>query len=336
MKNKILISSIILIVLLLGLSVISATDTNTTMTDSIEKQTIDFKTDNTKIDTKEIKANEKNTIRTKDFTLEKKETTIIKYNSKNEVSTTDINKEIKTKTIKNTDNIEKQSKNLKSEDNTTIKTEEQTVTDFNSLKNTWNNTFTNGDNQTHYIINLKNGEYEFTENLVVGNTNVSHITFQGEDKDKTILNGQKIHGIFFFNTTKINVYINNITFKNGYNAIHSNSNLTVNNSKFIDNHRMSAGAAIYSSISDLRVYNCLFDNNNISTTIPWGNLQGGAIYKYDGNTLIINSIFTNNFVKGNFQAGGGAITVWGNNMRNATINNCQIQDNKVSSINNNG
>ena len=37
MKNKILISSIILIVLLLGLSVISATDTNTTMTDSIEK-----------------------------------------------------------------------------------------------------------------------------------------------------------------------------------------------------------------------------------------------------------------------------------------------------------
>ena len=68
MKNKILISSIILIVLLLGLSVISATDTNTTMTDSIEKQTIDFKTDNTKIDTKEIKASEKNTIRTKDLT----------------------------------------------------------------------------------------------------------------------------------------------------------------------------------------------------------------------------------------------------------------------------
>ena len=336
MKNKILISSIILIVLLLGLSVISATDTNTTMTDSIEKQTIDFKTDNTKIDTKEIKASEKNTIRTKDFTLEKKETTIIKDNSKNEISTTDINKEIKTKTIKNTDNIEKQSKNLKSEDNTTIKTEEQTVTDFNSLKNTWNNTFTNGDNQTHYIINLKNGEYEFTENLVVGNTNVSHITFQGENKDKTILNGQKIHGIFFFNTTKINVYINNITFKNGYNAISSNSNLTVNNSKFIDNHKMSAGAAIYSYISDLRVYNCLFDNNNISTTIPWGNLQGGAIYKHDGNTLIINSIFTNNFVKGNFQAGGGAITVIGNNIRNATINNCLFQDNKVSSRQNNG
>ena len=69
MKNKILISSIILIVLLLGLSVISATDTNTTMTDSIEKQTIDFKTDNTKIDTKEIKASEKNTIRTKDLTI---------------------------------------------------------------------------------------------------------------------------------------------------------------------------------------------------------------------------------------------------------------------------
>ena len=52
MKNKILLSSILLIVLILGLSTITATETNTTTTTSIEKQTIDTTTSQT-IDNKE-------------------------------------------------------------------------------------------------------------------------------------------------------------------------------------------------------------------------------------------------------------------------------------------
>ena len=52
MKNKILLSSILLIVLILGLSTITATDTDTTTTTSIEKQTIDMTTSQT-IDNKE-------------------------------------------------------------------------------------------------------------------------------------------------------------------------------------------------------------------------------------------------------------------------------------------
>ena len=69
MKNKILLSSILLIVLILGLSTITATETNTTTTTSIEKQTIDTTTSQTidnkeKVivnDNKEVKSNIKDT-----------------------------------------------------------------------------------------------------------------------------------------------------------------------------------------------------------------------------------------------------------------------------------
>ena len=86
MKNKILLSSILLIVLILGLSTITATDTTTTT--SIEKQTIDTTTSQTidnkeKVivnDNKEVKSNIKDTkteitpkkeIKTKEITTQK-------------------------------------------------------------------------------------------------------------------------------------------------------------------------------------------------------------------------------------------------------------------------
>ena len=84
MKNKIILSSILLIVLILGLSAISATDTNTTTITSIEKQTIDTTTSQT-IDNKE-----------KIITNDNKELKSTIKDSKTEITP---KKEIKTKEI---------------------------------------------------------------------------------------------------------------------------------------------------------------------------------------------------------------------------------------------
>ena len=105
MKNKIILSSILLIVLILGLSAISATDTNTTTITSIEKQTIDTTTSQT-IDNKE-----------KIITNDNKELKSTIKDTKTEITP---KKEIKTKEIttqnqKNNKEIKTTNKTLKKE-----------------------------------------------------------------------------------------------------------------------------------------------------------------------------------------------------------------------------
>ena len=141
MKNKILISSIILIVLLLGLSAISATDTNTTTpttTNIIEKQT---PTTNTPTNTdykekqditKEVKSSIKDT---------KKEITP-KQDITKEVVTT--NKTLKTKTLKTTP-------------------VEKTVNNFTEIKKVFDEIYDN--DELEYIINLNPGNYSSNEEL---------------------------------------------------------------------------------------------------------------------------------------------------------------------------
>ena len=140
MKNKILISSIILIVLLLGLSAISATDTNTTTTtNTIEKQT---PTTNTPTNTdykekqditKEVKSSIKDTT--------KKEITP-KQDITKEVVTT--NKTLKTKTLKTTP-------------------VEKTVNNFTEIKKVFDEIYDN--DELEYIINLNPGNYSSNEEL---------------------------------------------------------------------------------------------------------------------------------------------------------------------------
>ena len=143
MKNKILISSIILIVLLLGLSAISATDTNTTTTNIIEKQT---PTTNTPTNTdykekqditKEVKSSIKDTT--------KKEITP-KQDITKEVVTT--NKTLKTKTLKTTP-------------------VEKTVNNFTEIKKVFSE-ISQKSSSYEWIINLEPGNYSSEERISCG------------------------------------------------------------------------------------------------------------------------------------------------------------------------
>ena len=188
MKNKILISSIILIVLLLGLSAISATDTNTTTTTNIiEKQT---PTTNTPTNTdykekqditKEVKSSIKDT---------KKEITP-KQDITKEVVTT--NKTLKTKTLKTTP-------------------VEKTVNNFTEIETFFDEIEHN--DELEYIINLNPGNYSSNRGL------------WGFDEPKTITingNNQTIdfslycydNNLIFNNSIlKKIVYANNLTLHN--------------------------------------------------------------------------------------------------------------------------
>ena len=156
MKNKILISSIILIVLLLGLSAISATDTNTTTTtNTIEKQT---PTTNTPTNTdykekqditKEVKSSIKDT---------KKEITP-KQDITKEVVTT--NKTLKTKTLKTTP-------------------VEKTVNNFTEIKKVFSE-ISQKSSSYEWIINLEPGNYSSEEKISCGSY-LKDITINGNNQ----------------------------------------------------------------------------------------------------------------------------------------------------------
>ena len=192
MKNKILISSIILIVLLLGLSAISATDTNTTTpttTNIIEKQT---PTTNTPTNTdykekqditKEVKSSIKDTT--------KKEITP-KQDITKEVVTT--NKTLKTKTLKTTP-------------------VEKTVNNFTEIETFFDEIEHN--DELEYIINLNPGNYSSNNGL------------WGFDEPKTITINGNNQTIDF----SLYCYDNNLIFNNSIlkKIVYAN-NLTLHNS----------------------------------------------------------------------------------------------------------
>ena len=188
MKNKILISSIILIVLLLGLSAISATDTNTTTTNIIEKQT---PTTNTPTNTdykekqditKEVKSSIKDTT--------KKEITP-KQDITKEVVTT--NKTLKTKTLKTTP-------------------VEKTVNNFTEIETFFDEIEHN--DELEYIINLNPGNYS-SNNGLWGFDEPKTITINGNNQTIDFSLYCYDNNLIFNNSIlKKIVYANNLTLHN--------------------------------------------------------------------------------------------------------------------------
>ena len=190
MKNKILISSIILIVLLLGLSAISATDTNTTTpttTNIIEKQTpttntptnTDYK--EKQVITKEVKSSIKDT---------KKEITP-KQDITKEVVTT--NKTLKTKTLKTTP-------------------VEKTVNNFTEIETFFDEIEHN--DELEYIINLNSGNYS-SNNGLWGFNEPKTITINGNNQTIDFSLYCYNNNLIFNNSIlKKIVYANNLTLYN--------------------------------------------------------------------------------------------------------------------------
>ena len=202
--------------------------------------------------------------------------------------------------------VKTESKNKNIKDNKTYKQPKkavettQTATDYETLKQSLNNIKNEGDNTTDYIINVKNGNYKFTEELEINTTsNIKSITINGEDPDKTIFDGANKTRLFNLNTTTLKINFNNITFTNGFNdtkagAIYSKSVMNINNSKFINNTL----------------------SNKTEDSYYGSNLYGGAIFT-ENTCTINNSYFIHNILANGYSSNGGAIFINGTN--NETI-----------------
>lgn len=270
-KSKILFLGLTLLILFISIGSISATNDTTTTTTVSDDATMNVQNDMIK---------EKSEVKT--ITSEK-------MKEVNPVNKNKTQKQIKT---------DKQPK--KSVETT------QTATNYETLKQSWNNIKNEGDNTTDYIINVKNGEYNFDEELEINTTsNIKSITINGEDVDKTIFNAANTTRHFNLNTTTLKVNFNNITFTNGFDnktggSIYSKAVVNINNSKFINN-------TIIPNRSSMQIY-------------------GGAI-KLENNFTITYSLFENNSMIGRYAYGGALSTT-----RDVigSITNCEFINNNAS------
>ena len=281
MKNKLIFSSIFLIVLLLGLSTITAA--NTTTTTSIEKQTIDTTT-TTSIDNKEKQAinNDNKEIKS-----------LIKDTTTKEITKHQLNNQ----------------KKIKSENKNTyyISTNGNQKNDGLSRDTAWDldTGFSNIKSYNNSKLIIEEGLYNVTKTLNFDNNNTYYCKIIGE---KVQFNGQSC--IMNINKNS-NIEIENITFSNVYTkdnggAIKNAGNLTLNNNILSNNTPLTncvfdhntafyqKGGAIYNNGS-LNITNTIFNDNYA--------YYGGAIYNDYGKISLDNNTFTLNHVVGN----GGAI-----------------------------
>ena len=160
MKNKILISSIILIVLLLGLSAISATDTNTTTTtNTIEKQTPTTNTPTNTPTNTDYKEKQDITKEVKSSIKDTKKEITPKQDITKEVVTT--NKTLKTKTLKTTP-------------------VEKTVNNFTEIKKVFSE-ISQKSSSYEWIINLEPGNYSSEERISCGSY-LKDVTINGNNQ----------------------------------------------------------------------------------------------------------------------------------------------------------
>ena len=225
---------------------------------------------------------------------------------------------------------------------------QQTVNNYNELKDAWNYIQDQGDNETIYTINVKKGQYKFEDQLTSTKTsNAKYITINGENVDNTIFDGQNTTRFFNLNNTNQIIKINNITFKNGFNetqagAIYVNSTTTLNNTKFINNvvniaNGTANGGAIYARAS-MDVYNSSFINNTIkcdndNATSFWAY---GCALSSNGGSLVTFNIELCEFINNNATSlvnisnqgcMGGAIYNTGRGIIN--IKNCDFFNNSA-------
>ena len=318
MKNKIILSSILLIVLILGLSTITATDTTTTT--SIEKQTIDTTTSQT-IDNKEkVIVNDNKEVKSK---IKDTKTEIT---PKKEIKT----KEITTQKQKNKEEIKTTNKTLKkeSEINYYVSNDKGSDTNDGSIDKpykTINQAITQTTKDNTYNIHISTGTY-----TGVGNTNLTvngdyKINFIGDGINKTIIDGEVNYtmagasvwgwdpyfnyynitgGNWAMNITKGNGHItlSNMNIQhmlanggadislNPYGGVTNYANLSVNNVYFY--HSLGGvGAGIQNKANaTLTVNNSIFQENRKAGTT--GNF-GAGIYN-NGTALVVNSQFIKN------------------------------------------
>ena len=222
------------------------------------------------------------------------------------------------------------------------------------------------DNQTDSVLN-SNDEYTYNDleqDILENNElNMSHDYKYDSQKDsKTVINisndltingnGYSIdasNGASAFHIKDSNVFINNLTFKNGieFMIMAENSNLTFNNVNFIDSEANVEYAIVYPSLSRVAFNNCLFDSNINSCNVysllsdtkinntyflgkgVWSNMH---IRSLASNMSVENCIFeniTSNYAPAIYSASSSLIvknTIFRNLFANYTAGAILIQD----------
>lgn len=315
-KNKKFFWIGLIVILLLGLSVVSAQD-NTTTTKNVKA--------------KDVVKNPINTVSSKTIT-------------KNKAS--DVTKTVTNKNEKITNNLtKKEKKNVKKASQTTVNNYQEL---YDTLSNNPESDITvslSGENT--YIANETINQIQITENtkklVINGNGRTIDINntygFINSEYYSNITINDLIITHSYYNSiekTKGNLILNNVTFKenigNGFgNALYvSDANCSINTCSFESNGAnisegdvYGTGGAVFAVYSNLTIDRSKFDSNMAK--------NGGAIYfnNENGTLNIFNSEYTSNGIifKGRwdyYTENGGAIYV---NAKNTTIRNSTFRRN---------
>ena len=159
-----------------------------------------------------------------------------------------------------------------------------------SFENPYNN-LNNSNLLDSSIIHLASGEY-----CLQSDRSFSDISFYGESSKDTILNA---NGFKLTNNGKLNFI--NMTVVNI--SIQNNGNLNASNTIFKDSQNDFGGVINSPSSRNIYLDTCEFINNSAK--------YGGAIYIFEGNLEVINTIFQNN----NALLFGGTITSIKSNLK---------------------
>jgi len=187
------------------------------------------------------------------------------------------------------------------------------------------------------IIHLSEGTFRGSGNSLITinkahRTQGGNITIVGAGYNKTIIDGYFNSNIFDIKADSI-VILENLTFINckslNGGVISSSGNLKIINCIFDNNRAVTNGGSIYINSGSCSIYNSRFNNNSAST--------GGAIYfgvsTGSGNLNVDRSVFTNNCAcSSSLNYGhGGAVYSYGSSAALSTITNSIFINNSAVS-----
>ncbi len=349
MKNKKTIFLVgIIVILLLGVTAVSAASNTTKVTKKAPVKDVVKKTNN----------NIQNKVLTKE-----------KNNKVNKNVTKKVTKE---DTNKETDKVTEKS-NLTKKVDKTVKKETSTV-DVNNYEELYNNlTDYNLPEGTDLTVNLIGDDYKLTEpyNTILLSYNICNLTINGNGK--TIDGANQYQFLTYFGSR--NVTIKNLTIANcntskndysnsyggailGYN--YEMSNFELDNVKFINNQAFLripedgydyydrydiGGGALAILNANMKINNCKFDNNTafFSYEVDEENffiyvqkIEGGALYTQNSYVTINNTEFTSNSASGYYKnqskeliGNGGAVHVTGSLLN---VDNSTFKSNSVNGV----
>jgi len=261
-KKHCLLLLAVILVLLISITNVSATDTNNT-TQVVQ--------DNNKLSTP---ANyDVDNVVQSDLKTLKSDADVEEIS---DTSNTIKNKDIQENTATNNKTIEKSNKTIKQLTTTTVTTFQQLRTALQS----------SGDNEV--VINL--GSNITISSSVTLNSNIKKLTINGNSYTLSNYN----YG-FLRATYSSNITLENINFYRVSQPVyHTSGNLTIRNCNFTNiTSTYLSGGVIYHTGGNLEVTGSRFENVNVSTTYnSYG--YGSSIYHSNGNASIIGSKFINN------------------------------------------